>query len=103
MLGDHVIHHLGIAFAVGRPGVLSSRVTHAVLAVATRVPNPFIPAPTRAHGLTIPGADTTWSRSSDRRLEVVGPGESIISVLAGQRHAIAGLTGDGVVTLASRL
>ncbi|WP_326557287.1 maleylpyruvate isomerase family mycothiol-dependent enzyme [Micromonospora sp. NBC_01796] len=103
MLGDHAIHHLDIAFALGRSGVLSPRVTNAVLAVATRVPNPFIPAATRARGLTIRSTDTLWSRSSDRRLEVVGPGESIISVLAGRRHAIADLAGDGVVTLASRL
>ncbi|WP_326551407.1 hypothetical protein [Micromonospora sp. NBC_01813] len=75
----------------------------AVLVVETRVPNPFIPAVSRARGLAFRTTDTNWSRSSERALEVVGTAESIISVLAGRHHAIPGLTGSGVATLTSRL
>lgn len=102
MLGDHAVHHLDIAFALDRSGVLPSQVTDAVLSVETRVPNPFIPAVARARGLALRTTDTNWSRSPDRPLEVVGTAESIISVLAGRRHAIPHLTGSGVATLANR-
>ena len=103
MLGDHAVHHLDIAFALGRSGVLSPQVTDAVLAVETRVPNPFIPAVARARGLAFRTTDTNWSHSPERALEVLGTAESIISVLAGRPHAIAELTGSGVATLTGRL
>ena len=103
MLGDHAVHHLDIAFALGRSGVLSPQVTDAVLAVETRVPNPFIPAAARARGLALRTTDTNWSRSPERAFEVVGTAESIIAVLAGRHHAISDLTGSGVATLTSRL
>ena len=103
MLGDHAVHHLDIAFALGRSGVLLPRVSDAVLAVETRVPNPFIPAAARARGLTLYATDTNWSRPLGRALEVLGAAESIISVLAGRHHAIPDLSGSGVATLTSRL
>ncbi|MGC4773180.1 maleylpyruvate isomerase family mycothiol-dependent enzyme [Micromonospora sp. DT44] len=103
MLGDHAVHHLDIALALGRSGVLSPQVTDAVLAVETRVPNPFIPAAARTRGLAFRATDTNWSRSSERALEVLGTAENIISVLAGRHHAIPDLTGSGVATLTSRL
>ncbi|MFG1904862.1 maleylpyruvate isomerase family mycothiol-dependent enzyme [Micromonospora carbonacea] len=103
MLGDHAVHHLDIAFALGRSGVLSPQVSDAVLAVETRVPNPFIPAAARARGLALRTTDTNWSRSSGGSLEVLGAAESIASVLAGRHHAIPDLTGSGVATLTSRL
>ncbi|RAO55056.1 hypothetical protein LUPAC06_04358 [Micromonospora saelicesensis] len=103
LLGDHVVHHLDIAFALGRSGVLAPPVADAVLTVETRVPNPFIPAVARARGIAFRTTDTNWSRSSADAPEVVGTAESIISVLAGRHHAVPNLAGSGVAILANRL
>ncbi|MBG6104350.1 maleylpyruvate isomerase family mycothiol-dependent enzyme [Micromonospora vinacea] len=103
LLGDHVVHHLDIAFSLGRSGVLAPPVADAVLTVETRVPNPFIPAVARARGIAFRTTDTGWSRSSAGAPEVVGAAESIISVLAGRPHAVAHLSGSGTTILANRL
>ncbi|GHH85730.1 hypothetical protein GCM10018793_54890 [Streptomyces sulfonofaciens] len=103
MLGDHVVHHLDIALALGRPAALAREVAEAVLTVETTVPNPFVPATARARGLTLRAADTGWSRRGDPALEVVGAAEHLISVLAGRAHALRHLDGAGTTALARRM
>jgi uncharacterized protein (TIGR03083 family) len=103
MLGDHAVHHLDIALALGRSDVLPPEIANAVLAVETRIPNPFIPAAARARGLTLRTTDTTWSRPGDPALDVVGPADSLVSVLAGRPHALPQLTGNGIATLQNRM
>ncbi|WP_327233241.1 maleylpyruvate isomerase family mycothiol-dependent enzyme [Streptomyces sp. NBC_01317] len=103
MLGDHTVHHLDIALALGRPARTAPEVANAVLKIETTVPNPFIPARARARGLTLRTTDTDWHHPGDRNLDVAGTAEHLISVLAGRRHALPRLTGGGTTTLRTRL
>ncbi|QUQ67116.1 maleylpyruvate isomerase family mycothiol-dependent enzyme [Kutzneria sp. CA-103260] len=103
LLGDHAVHHLDIALALGRANVLSPEIANAVLTTEVRIPNPFVPAAARARGLTLRTTDTHWSRPGDHALDVVGPAESMISALAGRSRALALLTGNGVASLRQRL
>jgi uncharacterized protein (TIGR03083 family) len=103
MLGDHAVHHLDIALALGRSDVLPPDIANAVLSVETRIPNPFIPAAARARGLTLRTTDTAWSRAGDPTLDVTGPADSLVSVLAGRPDALPELTGNGIATLQGRL
>ncbi|MFI6082045.1 maleylpyruvate isomerase family mycothiol-dependent enzyme [Streptomyces sp. NPDC051217] len=103
MLGDHTVHHLDISLALDRPARISPEVANAVLKVETTIPNPFIPARARARGLTLRTTDTNWHRPGDQNLDVTGVAEHLISVLAGRRHALPRLTGNGTTTLRARL
>ncbi|NTY63340.1 maleylpyruvate isomerase family mycothiol-dependent enzyme [Mycolicibacterium sphagni] len=101
LLGDHVIHELDIALAIGRePGVPAEALT-AVLETQVRLPNPFIPARSRASGLTLHADDVGWRHGAGPR--VTGSAAHLASVLAGRPQALAHLDGDGVATLGARL
>ncbi|MFF1957030.1 maleylpyruvate isomerase family mycothiol-dependent enzyme [Streptomyces sp. NPDC058220] len=103
MLGDHTVHHLDIALALDRPARITPKVANAVLKIETTLPNPFIPARARARGLTLRTTDTDWHRPCDQNLDVAGAAEHLISVLAGRRHALPHLTGNGTTALRTRL
>ncbi|MGW5236271.1 maleylpyruvate isomerase family mycothiol-dependent enzyme [Streptomyces nodosus] len=103
LLGDHTVHHLDIALALGRTEVLDAEVADAVLDVEIRIPNPFVPAARRARGLCLLTTDTEWSRPGDRSLAVRGPAEALVSTLAGRPHALPRLHGAGVAVLATRI
>ncbi|MBC7271802.1 MAG: maleylpyruvate isomerase family mycothiol-dependent enzyme [Streptomyces sp.] len=103
MLGDHVVHHLDIALPLGRTADLPPEIAEAVLTVETTIPNPFVPAVTRARGLALRATDADWSRQGSPDLEIVGAAEHLISVLAGRSHAMAHLTGSGAAELTRRI
>jgi uncharacterized protein (TIGR03083 family) len=103
ILGDHTVHHLDIALALGRPAGITHEVAHAVLKVETTIPNPFVPARARARGLTLRTTDTDWHHPGDQTLDVTGGAEQLISLLAGRPHALSWLTGNGTATLRARL
>ena len=102
LLGDHVIHELDIALAIGREPEVPAEVLTAVLETQVRVPNPFIPARSRASGLTLHADDVGWRRGTTGPL-VTGSAAHLASVLAGRPQALAHLDGDGVATLGARL
>jgi uncharacterized protein (TIGR03083 family) len=102
LLGDHVIHELDIALAIGREPEVPAEVLTAVLETEVRVPNPFIPARSRALGLTLHAHDVGWRRGTTGPL-VTGSAAHLASVLAGRPQALAHLDGDGVATLGARL
>ena len=101
LLGDHVIHELDIALAIGRAPEIPAETLTAVLETQVRVPNPFIPARSRARGLTLDAVDVGWQRGAGPR--VTGTAAQLASVLAGRPRALEHLHGDGVVTLGARL
>jgi uncharacterized protein (TIGR03083 family) len=101
LLGDHVIHELDICLALERPPEIGTQQLVAVLNTQVRVPNPFVPAATRARGLTLQALDVGWRRGSGPL--VAGDGAYLASALAGRRQALRRLHGDGVGELASRL
>ncbi|MEU3186285.1 maleylpyruvate isomerase family mycothiol-dependent enzyme [Streptomyces sp. NPDC006923] len=103
MLGDHTVHHLDIALALGRPARVAPEVSNAVLKIETTIPNPFIPARARARGLTLRTTDTDWHHPGDQDLDIAGTAEHLVSVLAGRRHALPRLTGSGTAVLRARL
>jgi len=102
LLGDHVIHELDIALAIGREPEAPADALTAVLETQVRVPNPFIPARSRAHGLILHAEDTGW-RHGTTGPRVSGSAAHLASVLAGRPQALAHLGGDGVATLGARL
>jgi hypothetical protein len=102
LLGDHVIHELDIALAIGREPDVPAEVLTAVLETQVRVPNPFIPARSRARGLLLHARDVGWRRGATGPL-VTGSAAHLASVLAGRPKALEHLDGDGVATLGARL
>lgn len=102
LLGDHVVHELDIAYALGKKSTICTEVLVAVLNTQLRVPNPFVPAAARARGLTLRATDTGWAHDAGGPV-VTGSAADLVSVLAGRPHALDHLDGSGVATLGSRL
>lgn len=102
LLGDHVIHELDIAFALGRQSEVAPDALVAVLNTQVRVPNPFVPAAARARGLSLSATDADWSYGRGPH-QVTGAAADLASVLAGRQSQLDQLSGDGVATLGSRL
>lgn len=102
LLGDHVIHELDIAFALGRPPAVEAKALVAVLTTQVRVPNPFVPAAAWARGLNLRATDTDWAHGSGVR-EVAGGAAQLASVLAGRPWALDQLSGNGVDELRARI
>jgi uncharacterized protein (TIGR03083 family) len=105
LLGDHVLHHLDIALALGRQTVIPDNIMDAVLETEVRIPNPFVPARRNAAGLTLRATDTGWTliRGDGARHAVQGSAIHLATALAGRTHALASLAGDGVVQLDNRI
>ncbi|CAN5508363.1 hypothetical protein BH09ACT8_BH09ACT8_16710 [soil metagenome] len=105
LLGDHVIHHLDVALALGKPAELPEAIVDAVLDTEVGLPNPFVPAKRNASGLTLRATDTGWTFTADGASHGVVEGRAahLASVLAGRPHALAFLSGDGVPSLSSRI
>lgn len=102
LLGDHVIHELDIAFAIGSTPTVATEALIAVLNTQVRVPNPFVPAAARARGLQLHATDIEWT-SGASGLTVAGEAAQLASVLAGRPWALDQLTGEGVAELRTRL
>lgn len=105
LLGDHVMHHLDIALALGKSAEVPEEIVHAVLDTEVSLPNPFVPAKRNASGLTLRASDTGWTSTAKggARGTVVGRAAHLASALAGRPHALAHLSGDGVPILSSRI
>ena len=105
LLGDHVMHHLDIALALGKPTEIPDEIVDAVLDTEVGLPNPFVPAKRNASGLTLRATDTGWTSTVDgvARGVVEGRAAHLASALAGRPYALQFLSGDGVSTLSSRV
>jgi uncharacterized protein (TIGR03083 family) len=105
LLGDHVMHHLDIALALGKPAEVPEEIVEAVLDTEVSLPNPFVPAKRNASGLTLRATDTGWTSNAngDPCGVVEGRAAHLASALAGRPHALAFLSGEGVSTLSSRI
>jgi uncharacterized protein (TIGR03083 family) len=101
LLGDHVIHELDIAYALGKESAIPPPTVAAVLDTQVRVPNPFVPAAARARGLNLRATDTDWTRRADGP-GVEGQAAHLAAALAGRRWALQHLSGLGVTALSSR-
>ncbi|MEE6175115.1 maleylpyruvate isomerase family mycothiol-dependent enzyme [Mycobacterium sp. 050134] len=102
LLGDHVVHELDIAYALGRDSEIPTATVAAVLDTQVRIPNPFVPAAARARGLNLVAADANWSHHANGPT-VTGQAAHLASVLAGRPWALPKLCGRGVEVLAARL
>ncbi|CAM4380943.1 putative Actinobacterial protein [Mycobacterium basiliense] len=102
LLGDHVIHELDIAFAIGQDPAVGVEALVSVLNTQVRVPNPFVPAAKRARGLRLEATDADWDHG-EGECTVVGRAAQLASVLAGRAWALNQLSGHGVGTLRQRL
>lgn len=102
LLGDHVIHELDIAYALGKESAVPVSTVIAVLNTQVRIPNPFVPAAARARGLNLRAVDAHWSHSGDGPT-VMGQAAHLASVLAGRPWALRYLSGDGVAELSARI
>jgi hypothetical protein len=102
LLGDHVVHELDIALAIGREPEVPAEALTAVLETQVRVPNPFISARTRARGLTLRAEDIGW-RHGATGPRITGSAAHLASVLAGRPQTLDHLDGDGVETLRARV
>ena len=105
LLGDHVIHRLDIALALGKPPEMPDEIIDGVLDTEVGLPNPFVPAKRNSSGLTLRATDTGWTSTADGdgRGVVEGRAAHLASALAGRPHALEFLSGDGVPTLSSRV
>jgi uncharacterized protein (TIGR03083 family) len=102
LLGDHVIHELDIAYSLGKESAIPASTVAAVLDTQVRIPNPFVPAATRARGLNLIATDTDWRHDGDGPI-VAGRAAHLASVLAGRPWALQFLNGDGAAALALRV
>jgi len=102
LLGDHVIHELDVAYALGKESAVPTPTVAAVLDTQMRVPNPFVPAAARARGLNLRATDIGWSHRVEGPT-VTGQAAHLASVLAGRPWALRYLSGDGVAVLSSRI
>jgi uncharacterized protein (TIGR03083 family) len=102
LLGDHVIHELDIAFALGKRPTVDADVLAAVLNTQVRVPNPFVPAAAWARGLNLAATDTDWAHGRGA-CRVAGPAAPLASALAGRQCALDQLSGSGVEELRARI
>lgn len=102
LLGDHVIHELDIAFAIGAKPSIATDPLLALLNTQVGVPNPFVPAAALARGLNLHATDVNWTFGSGP-LAVVGGAAQLASALAGRPWALGQLTGVGVAELRTRL
>jgi uncharacterized protein (TIGR03083 family) len=102
LLGDHVIHELDIAYALGKESAVPASTVAAVLDTQVRIPNPFVPAAARARGLNLLATDTDWCHDGDGPT-VAGRAAHLASVLAGRPWALHFLNGDGTAALGARI
>jgi len=102
LLGDHVIHELDIAFALGRQADVEATPLLAVLNTQVRVPNPFVPAAKWARGLALRATDADWAHGKGGP-EVAGGAAHLASALAGRPWALDQLSGNGVGELQARI
>jgi len=102
LLGDHVIHELDVTYALNKRSSVPVPTVVAVLDTQVRVPNPFVPAASRARGLNLLATDAHWSHHADGPT-IAGQAAHLASVLAGRPWALRHLSGDGVAVLSSRV
>lgn len=102
LLGDHVVHELDIAFALGRQSEVAPTALVAVLDTQVHVPNPFVPAAARARGLRLRATDADWAHG-DSGPELTGGAAHLVSALAGRPCALDQLGGNGVDALRARI
>jgi hypothetical protein len=101
LLGDHITHELDMLFALGREPAVPVDALVAVLNTQVSVPNPFVPAFGNSRGLRLAATDTDWTHG--RGPVVRGRAADLVSVLGNRPAMLAGLDGDGVDLLTSRL
>ncbi|NMN98633.1 maleylpyruvate isomerase family mycothiol-dependent enzyme [Antrihabitans stalactiti] len=100
MLGEAIIHSSDIRLPLG---ISHDFPTDAVVRVADfyKGSNLLIGAKNRISGLTLKATDADWSTGSGP--EVSGPMLSLALAMTGRSAAVAGLTGDGVAILQTRM
>lgn len=103
MLGDHLTHHLDTALALDREPSIAENAARIVLQTQVLVPNPFVPARRRAHGLRLEATDITWSHGHPENPLIKGAAVHLISALGGRPHSLANLDGPGRSVLRHRI
>ena len=103
LLGDHVVHHLDIALALGHQPSIPGHIVDAVLDTEVHIPNPFVLAKRNAGGLTLTATDTGWRFPTRAGQRVEGEAIYLAAALAGRTSALRALSGDGVPRLERRI
>ena len=102
LLGDHVIHELDIVLPLEIQSTVDRDVITVVLETQVRLPNPFVPAASRARGLSLHATDVHWAHR-DGRPRIAGKAAHLASALAGRTWALRELNGNGVAELRKRI
>jgi len=100
MLGEVVVHGLDIRHPLGLATATSPDAAAACLAMFTTTSFP-VGGKARVRGLRLAATDTSWSSGDGP--EVSGPAGALLLAVTGRPTGAAGLSGDGVGVLRSRL
>jgi len=100
MLGEIVVHGEDIRRPLGLTYQPDSESLAACLEMYSKASFP-VGAKKRIAGLRVVATDADWSHGAGP--EVSGPGLSVVLAICGRSAGLAGLTGDGVATLQSRM
>jgi uncharacterized protein (TIGR03083 family) len=100
MLGEIVVHGADLRRSLDLPGGAATDAAIACLNMYTKASFP-VGGKKRIHGLRLVASDTEWTYG-DGPL-VSGPTTSLLLAMTGRSAGLAGLTGDGVATLRSRI
>lgn len=98
-LTDNMIHHQDIRRPLGIPRVIPADRLVPALDFVRR--SPTIRGARRTRGIRLTATDLDWSAGDG--VEVHGPGEALLMVMAGRRDALRDLDGPGMQGLAARL
>jgi uncharacterized protein (TIGR03083 family) len=100
MLGEIVVHGEDLRRPLGLDSDTSGEAVAACLEMYTRASFP-VGGKKRIAGLRLVAPDVDWSHGAGP--EVSGPGLSLLLAMTGRPAGMAGLTGQGVTTLGSRM
>jgi uncharacterized protein (TIGR03083 family) len=98
-LTDNMIHQQDIRRPLGLPRTIDSERLRAALDFVRYAPT--IRGAWRVRGVKLVATDVDWSHG--KGLEVCGPGEALLMVMAGRTDALGDLGGSGVAILSSHV
>lgn len=99
-LTEAVVHHQDMRRPLGRTRVVPEERLRVALGVIAGRPGTGTGGSRRGRGLKLQATDLDWSLGAGP--VVSGPAEAILMTLAGRRHALDELSGEGTAALARR-
>jgi hypothetical protein len=102
-LVDNMIHELDIRRSVDKPRPFEGDALVAALEALPHVSGKFFDPAANAKGLSLAATDVPWSHQHGDDPVVRGPAEQLLLAVSGRATGFAGLEGDGVALLRSRV